>query len=91
MNANESDGLASSDLGDRLRHFRERAGLTREQVAGLAERGFHTVASWEQGKRAPRVHQLQGLARLYGVSMGELIGETPGLVADGSPVETRET
>lgn len=55
------------DLGGRLRHYREAAGLTREHVSVNVGRGAGCIRDWELGQRAPRYVLLVQLARLYGV------------------------
>jgi transcriptional regulator with XRE-family HTH domain len=61
------------DLGGRLRHFRQRAGLSLEQVAieiGLSAR---VMGDWERGYRSPRLVYLRRLATLYDVSIAAFV------------------
>lgn len=64
-----------ADLRSRLRHYRERAGLSREEAAALSGRGFRTLCVWETGARTPRLDQLRDLARVYGVRVVDLLAE----------------
>lgn len=68
---------APADLAGRLRHYREQAGLSREEVAVDSRLGFgfRTVAVWETGGRTPGLRHLRELARLYGVAVVDLLGE----------------
>jgi transcriptional regulator with XRE-family HTH domain len=52
----------------RLKHLREQAGLTQEQLAELAGLNKFTVAQLEQGRREPALATAQALARGLGVT-----------------------
>lgn len=67
--------VVPSTLSGRLRHYRERAGLTKEQAAVRSGRGFRTLEVWERGVRTPSVENLRQLAALYGVPVVDLLGE----------------
>jgi transcriptional regulator with XRE-family HTH domain len=64
-----------SDLGGRLRHYRENAGFTREHVSVQIGRGAGAIRDWELNQRPPRMVLLVQLARLYGVPLTELVTE----------------
>ena len=60
-------------FGQRLHHFRERAGLTQAQVAeklGISTRAY---AFWEREPVAIRPEQFCALADILNVSVGELV------------------
>lgn len=61
------------DLGGRLRHYREHAGLTREHVSVQIGRGAGAIRDWELNQRPPRYVLLVQLARLYGVPVADLV------------------
>jgi transcriptional regulator with XRE-family HTH domain len=63
----------SGDLGRNLRHAREQAGLTQEEVA--ARSGVHVteVSRIEGGKRDPKVSTVRRLAAAVGVAASELL------------------
>jgi transcriptional regulator with XRE-family HTH domain len=63
------------DLGSRLRHCRENAALTREEVATLLGRSAGAVRDWELGQRRPNAVQVAKMARAYAVPITELTGE----------------
>lgn len=73
-----------ADLGGRLRHFRQMAGLSREQAAARATPGFRTLCAWETGARTPGLVQLRELAALYGVPTVELLGEDDHTASGGA-------
>jgi transcriptional regulator with XRE-family HTH domain len=63
-------------LGDRIRHARRRALLTREDVASAVEVDADTVARWERGETEPRASQLLALARACDVDAAAILGAT---------------
>lgn len=54
-------------FGDWLRAERERAGLTRKQVAARMRVGVNTVERWEQGARRPIVDAFVRWCQVVGV------------------------
>jgi len=64
-------------LGERLKYARERAGLTLEQVHKRVGVGVSSLSEFENGKREPRMSQLQALAATYRRSLAFLMGEEP--------------
>jgi transcriptional regulator with XRE-family HTH domain len=60
------------NLGERLRHYREIAGLTREEVAIIMGRSAGAIRDWELGQRSPSAVQVAKLARAYDIPATEL-------------------
>lgn len=56
-----------------LRDLRVRAGLTQWDVAKALQVDQSAVSYWERGKNPPLAKYHEPLARLYGVSVEELI------------------
>jgi transcriptional regulator with XRE-family HTH domain len=56
------DGLRQQ-FGDNLREMRERAGLSQERLAQLADLDRTEVSLLERGKRMPRLDTIVALAR----------------------------
>jgi len=65
-----------SELGDRLRKFRDERGYTREQAAAMANVSFSALEKWEAGRSAPKLDGAARLAKLYGTNISALVGET---------------
>lgn len=63
-------------LSENLRILRKNAGLTQEQVAAAVSIKRGTYAYYEVDKCAPKIETLKALARLYNISVDELIGNT---------------
>lgn len=56
-----------------LKELRQKAGLTQEQVAKLIDVDQTAVSHWESGRYKPLAKYQKKLAKLYGVSMDDLI------------------
>ena len=65
------------DIGKRLKHARERASLRQEDVAAKTDIGMSSLSDFENGKRTPRMHQLEALAKLYNRSVSFFFEEGP--------------
>src|SRR5579875_1027368 len=60
-----------------IRTFRMRRNLTLAQLSELSGISIGHLSRLENGTRTPSVRLLLQLARALGVSVGELVGETP--------------
>lgn len=54
-------------------YARRRAGLLQRQVAEKLGVSMGTVAMWDTGRNKPRADMLLKIARLYGVTVDELL------------------
>ncbi|MHC3471342.1 helix-turn-helix domain-containing protein [Streptomyces sp. 7R007] len=70
-------------VAPQLRALRRRAGLTLEAAARAAGLSPAHLSRLETGQRQPSLPMLLGLARIYGTTVSELLGET---VADRDAV-----
>ncbi len=64
-------------LGQRIRHFRNLAGLTLDQVGAEVGIAASQLSLMENGRREPRVGLLTAIAGAVGVPVAELLNETP--------------
>ena len=62
-------------LGQRVRRYRESAGLTQEELAGRAHIGRVTLARLETGEQSPRFNTLRAIAQAFGVDVSALLVE----------------
>jgi transcriptional regulator with XRE-family HTH domain len=62
-------------LGENIRAFREREGLTQQQLGERCGVDGSTVSYWESGKNSPRAKMLAKLATELSTTVGELYGE----------------
>ncbi|NKI43002.1 helix-turn-helix domain-containing protein [Streptomyces physcomitrii] len=72
-----------SGVAARLRERRRAAGLTLEAASARAELSPAHLSRLETGQRQPSLPVLLNLARSYGTTVSDLLGETP---AEHSPV-----
>ena len=83
MSATELDETATAELDDEqrvavwIRAYRLRRNLTLAQLSELSGISIGHLSRLENGTRTPTVRLLLQLARALGVSVGELVGETP--------------
>jgi XRE family transcriptional regulator, fatty acid utilization regulator len=64
-------------LGRRIRHHRNRAGLTLDQLGALVGKPAPYLSLLENGKKEPRVTLLVDIAKALGVEVGELLDQAP--------------
>ncbi|MFB7916851.1 helix-turn-helix domain-containing protein [Streptomyces sp. NPDC056061] len=77
---NTPDGAVADELPEvapRLRDLRRGRGLTLEAAAQRAGLSPAHLSRLETGRRQPSLPMLLGLARIYGTTVSELLGETP--------------
>lgn len=63
------------ELGARLRAVRVAAGFSQGEVARHLGIVRSAVSAFENGRRKVTAHELRRIARIYGTSAGELLGE----------------
>ena len=71
------DMRTRNKLGKHLKHIREEAGLTQDQLANMAEISRGTVNRIENGVNYPNSNTLRKLAEAVGVSFRELLSPSP--------------
>lgn len=62
------------EIADRLVEIRKKNGLSQEQLAEKIGVSRQAVSKWERAESSPDTDNLIALARLYGVSLDELLG-----------------
>lgn len=62
-------------LGARIAHLRKEEGITQVHLAELLGTSQQTITAYEVGRRRVPVSSLPKIAKLFGVSVEELIGE----------------
>lgn len=65
----------NNSLGGRLRGARESAGMKQREVADAIGVTPQAISQWERGADYPSMDNLHRAAKLYGVSIEELLGE----------------
>ncbi len=62
-------------LGERIRHYRESAGLTQETLARAADIGRVTLVRLEKGEQTPRFKTLEAISKALGIRVPDLLVE----------------
>ena len=60
-------------LGERIRHYRDSAGLTQEALARAADIGRVTLVRLEKGEQTPRFKTLEAIPGALGLRVPELL------------------
>lgn len=61
------------NLGNNLFHARKKAGLSQETVAEKLVVSRQTISKWETAETVPDIYEAKKLAKLYNLSLDELI------------------
>lgn len=77
-------------FGSRLRELRERAGLSRQEIADKASVSVRSVEKWEQGIREPSWSMVLTLCRALGVPCTEFDREPEGDTEKRGPGRPRK-
>jgi transcriptional regulator with XRE-family HTH domain len=67
--------MVPAPIAVKLRALREQRGLTQKEAAELANVSHWTLMYLESGQRPPYMPTVTKIARAYGVSLEELVGE----------------
>ena len=70
--------ILMNDFCNRLKNLRKSAGITQQSMADGLNVHLQTVSKWERGISEPDISQLGDLARILGVTLEELLGESEG-------------
>ena len=62
-------------LATRLRELRKEKGFTQKELADKLNISFQAVSKWENGTSDPSTSNLLALAKLYEISVEELLKE----------------
>lgn len=78
-------------LGNALYELRKKSGMSQEELAERLGVSRQAVSKWECGESLPDTDNLITIAKLYGVSLDELVGNVPAESAEkGSPADTQK-
>lgn len=61
-------------IGERIKEFRLKAGLTQSELAEKLGIPYQSIGQWERGLRSPKIETLQKIAEALGVEPWELMG-----------------
>lgn len=63
--------------GERLYKYRKRMGLSQEELADKLNVSRQAVSKWERDESLPDTNNLLAMAKLYNVSLDDLINKDP--------------
>ena len=72
-----SDNSLSDIIASNLRLYRKLHGMTQAELGECLLYSDKSISKWERGEGLPDVAVLLSLSELYGVTVSELIGQTP--------------
>ena len=67
--------LDSIKVGNFIMGKRKSLGMTQQQLADKLKVSFQAISKWENGTSDPSTSNLFALAKLYGISVEELLKE----------------
>lgn len=73
-------------LGNRLKRLRKENHVTQIQLAERLHVSKATVAMWEVDKRTPSIEMCNSIAKLFGISVGELVSEDEEILQNSSEI-----
>lgn len=65
-------------LGDKLMEVRKKHGYSQQEIADMLSVSRQTISNWESGQGAPALDKACELARIYKISLDELVGNEVG-------------
>ncbi len=71
----ENTNEINQKIAKNLIYYRKKAGLTQAELAEKISYSDKSVSKWESGNGIPDVYTLLQLAKLYKISMNDLVGE----------------
>lgn len=71
------DNLIRKGIAARLRELRHEKGWTQEQAARNIDCSWRALQRWERGHAQPTWDSVQMLAKGYGVTTAQIIGQEP--------------
>lgn len=76
-------------IGDNLMKLRKKQGLSQQQVADLLNVSRQTISNWELNQGAPTIDKAKELAKLYDVSLDDLVGHAVEIISSSQKKESQ--
>lgn len=76
------DVLTSKEIGEKLREFRKRRGLTQEALAEKTGVTFQQIQQYENGRTRLNTDKLQAIAKALEVPVAAFFGEVEGPLSE---------
>ena len=74
-NSMENNNELNKIIAKNLMHYRKAAGLTQAELAEKINYSDKSVSKWESGNGIPDVYTLVQIAKLYGLTLNDFVGE----------------
>lgn len=81
--------MTTIKINEQITFYRKRTGLTQEELARALGVTNQAVSKWESAQCCPDIQLLPDIARLFGVSVDELLGHTPASPAEDALLPLR--
>lgn len=78
-------------ISDKLAALRRRSGMSQQEVAAVIGVSRQTVSNWEVGQGSPALDKAAELARLYGVTIDDLVSDEVDVVSTGRSAPSQVT
>lgn len=75
-------------IGENLMKLRKKQGMSQQEVADLLHVSRQTISNWELNQGAPTIDKARELAKLYNVSLDDLVGHDTEVI---SSIENKES
>src|SRR5690625_6007670 len=77
-------------LGEKLRTARNNSGTSQAALAKQIHVSRQAVSKWEADRGVPDIENIQILARVFGMSLDELLDQETGSFQTREPLDTRD-
>lgn len=77
-------------IHDKLAALRRRSGMSQQEVASTIGVSRQTISNWEVGQGSPALDKASELARLYGVSLDDLVSDEVDVVSSSRHERERD-
>ena len=82
--------MESTGIGTGIRMQRERLGMSQQDLAQACMVSRQTISNWETGKTLPDIQSMAYLARVFGVTVDDLVNQVAPELGKRVSVDKRE-
>ncbi len=75
-------------IAKNIMNYRKAAGMTQAELAEKINYSDKSVSKWESGNGVPDVYTLMQMAKLFGITLNDLVGDEPVLPAQPKTLKT---
>ena len=79
------------ELANRLLQYRKNSGLSQEELAEKLEISRQSISKWERAEASPDTDNIIELAKIYNVTLDELLNVNQDIVKESATVESKDT